>query len=226
MRVGKQAVFVDHQAAGGFARRVSVAVLTDSLVGWDESLDSLLDRVGLTEGTDDAAFFARVLLLGGRGGYDADLAGRHGPGGRILPVRVPVQDRIGIQRLTLEREALVLAVNRSRRPVHEPVRLVGRVIEKVHADTRSEAASHGHVFFSAHLTGQGDHDTKPRSLRSVLVRRINTGGAGQLFSQREPHIRRAKVDVEGQGGAAQHRAFLTPSLCQVACDEAAHVFHI
>ena len=60
----------------------------------------------------------------------------------------------------------------------------------------------------------------------MLVRGVHTGRAGQLFGQGEPHIRSAKVDVQGQGGPAQHRAFLTPALCQVACDEAAHVFHI
>ena len=58
------------------------------------------------------------------------------------------------------------------------------------------------------------------------MRRVHTSRAGQLFSQREPHVRRAKVDIQGQGRAAQHRAFLTPALSQVAGHEAAHVFHI
>ena len=60
----------------------------------------------------------------------------------------------------------------------------------------------------------------------MLVGGVHTSRAGQLFSQREPHVRRAKVDIQGQGGAAQHRAFLTPALCQVACDETAHVLHV
>ena len=60
----------------------------------------------------------------------------------------------------------------------------------------------------------------------MLVRGVHTGRARQLFSQGEPHIRSAKVDIQGQGGAAEHRAFFTPSLGQVACDEAAHVFNV
>ena len=226
VRVGKQSVFVDNQAARGFARRVGVTILANRLIGRDERLDSLLNRVRLAERTHDAALFAWVLLLGGGGGYDADLACGHRPGGRILPVRIAVQDHVRIQRLTLKRQALVFSINRSRRPIHQPVRLVGGVVEKVHADTRGKPTCHRHVFFGADLAGQGDHDTKARSLRRVLVRGVHTSRAGQLFSQREPHVRRAEVDIQGQGGAAEHRAFLTPAFSQVACDEAAHVFHV
>ena len=103
---------------------------------------------------------------------------------------------------------------------------VGGVIEKVHADTRGEAARDWHVFFSADLAGQGDHDTKARSFWRVLVRGVHTSRAGQLFSQGQPHVRRAKVDIQGQSRPAQHRSFLTPALGEVTGDEAAHVFHI
>ena len=60
----------------------------------------------------------------------------------------------------------------------------------------------------------------------MLMSGVHTSRAGEFFSEREPHIRSAKVDIQGKGRPAQHRAFFTPALSQVACDEAAHVFHI
>ena len=60
----------------------------------------------------------------------------------------------------------------------------------------------------------------------MLMSGVHTSRAGQFLGQGQPHVRRAKVDIQGQGGAAEHRAFLTPAFSQVACDEAAHVFHI
>ena len=75
VRVSEQTVFVDHQAARRLAWRVGVAIFANRLIRRDESLDSLLDRVRLTERADDAGLFPRILLLGGCGSNNADLPG-------------------------------------------------------------------------------------------------------------------------------------------------------
>ena len=132
--VGEQAVVVDDEAAGGLAGGVGVARVVDPLVGGDELLDGLGDGVGAAERAYDAALVPGVgLAVAAVPGVGAQLARGRGPCAGVRPVLVGGQDLVGVEEAALVVLMHVLPVGAGGRPVHEPVGLVGGVVEGVHA---------------------------------------------------------------------------------------------
>ena len=150
-------------------------------------------------------------------------SGRDRPAGHVRPVRVLLQHGVGAEELALDMVEEVLPVPAVARPVHQPARLVGRVVEVVYADVQRHAPRYGLILVRAYIPVQRDDQPVPGRLRPVLVGAVDRAGVADGQLDFVPEVRHRGVHVEREHAAELHRLGVALPALQDAADEAADV---
>ena len=154
------------------------------------------------------------------------LPAAHGPLRRVPPIRIRRQHGVSVQRLTRLSAVVEFAVLRCRRPIHQPLRLIRRVVKLVYPQRLCHAPRNRLIFIPPDLPVERYHEPQPRAVWPVRV-----GGVAHSFHARPcrretfPQLRPCLVGVQRHQRAAYHVALLPASLIQSAAHEAAHVLH-
>ena len=219
-------VVVHQRTTLGGACRVGVAVAAVVLVHSREPpLHRLGDAVAATKRTDDATLATRVLLLAPPNpSCDGPLPRAGRPLQRIADVVKARPHVVRVDGGTLSAETEVLAVTRCARPVHQPLRLVGRVVEEVHPYEVGDGACNRLVVVRPDVLGKWHDQPVTRRVRLVAVRSVQhpcralQGGAHDIHRGGV-----GIVDVQGDEGPAHYRGGLAMRAVKPTTDEAPDV---
>ena len=167
-------VIIHQRATLGGAGSVGVAVVAVVLVDSREPpLHRLGDAVAAAECADDATLAAWILLLATpHPSCDGPLPRAGRPLQRIADVRKARPHVIRVDGSTLPGETEVLAVTRCAWPVHQPLRLVGRVVEEVHPYEVGDGACNRLVVVRSDVLGKWHDQPVTRRVRLVTVRSV------------------------------------------------------
>ena len=167
-------VIIHQRTALGGAGSVGITVVAVVLVHSGEPpLHSLGDAVAATERADDATLAARILLLTTpHPSCDGPLPRAGRPLQRVADVRKARPHVVRVDGGALSGETEVLAVTRCAWPVHQPLRLVGRVVEEVHPYEVGDGARDGLVVVWSDVLGKWHDQPVTRCVRLVAVRSV------------------------------------------------------
>ena len=99
-----------------------------------EGVDCLRDTVSPAEGSDHSRFSQRIGLLFHIPADNRLLPFGHRPLRCIMPVRIFGQNRIRIEQISRDLPEYEFSIGRGGRPVHQPARFIGGIIEKFNSD--------------------------------------------------------------------------------------------
>ena len=164
-------VIIHQRATLGGAGRVGVAVVAVVLVySREPPLHRLGDAVAATERADDATLAAWILLLATpHPSCDGPLPRAGRPLQRVADVRKARPHVVRVDGCALPGETEVLAITRCTWPVHQPLRLVGRVVEEVHPYEVGDRACNRLVVVRSDILGKRHDQPVSRSVRLVAV---------------------------------------------------------
>lgn len=122
-----------------------------------------------------------------------------------------------------------LAVGRTGCPIHHAVRLVGRIVEVIHADLLCHHTEHCRVLIFADLTGKQKHQTVSGIIGCMAVGRVNKiGKVTEDLTNRTAEIKscRNMVCIQKTYRAEQHIAVLTDTAFQPTTDQTTDILQI
>ena len=164
-------VIIHQRTTLGGASRVGVAVVAVVLVySREPPLHRLGDAVAAAECADDATLAAWILLLATpHPSCDGPLPRAGRPLQRIADVRKARPYVVRVDGSALSGETEVLTVTRCTWPVHQPLRLVGAVVEEVHPYEVGDGARDRLVVVRPDVLGQRHDQPVTRRVRLVAV---------------------------------------------------------
>ena len=149
-----------------------------------------------------------------------------GPGiGRdIFPIYVPGQHVVGVQPGSVDALEQVFSIHRNGRPEHQPLRLVGGVVEVLNTPVERDHPGDGDVLLRRHRARQGDVEAQAGRYRRVLVRGVHGRREGAEHPHFVPEVHGRKIGVEGQERAVGHGNAGPPPAFQRSPDDSPYVF--
>ena len=173
--VEELAVLVHDRAAAAASGRVGVARLPARQLAWyvhagQEALDGGVDVERPAELADDTGLGLRVALPSGLAQHHGRLLLADRPQARVPPCApgpVLCQHAVGVEDRAVLLAEHVLPVLRAARPVHQPLRLVGRWIHLLDVDPLGHLACHGRVFLRGHGSAQRNDPAQARRFGRV-----------------------------------------------------------
>ena len=172
MAVRQMVVVIDHKATAGAPRCIRPAVLPQrrQVHLRQEFPDRPRDRISPTKRSDDVLFCQRILHLFSLCPAPACFSRTCRPLRDVGPLPVTRQHVRRIQKRRVADLKNWIHVHAMRRPEHQPVRLVGCVVEGFYVDRLRELASDGLVLLRADFPREWNDQPQPRLLRCVLMR--------------------------------------------------------
>ncbi len=216
---------IEHHAGGGVGGDVIVTSVHCARFVYvrKESLERVLDAVCPAEDADNAFLSERVCLFGQRPAHDLRLPGGRRPGVCVPPVFICGQILVRIEQAPVFQLEYEFAVGRRGRPVHEPRRLIGRIVEEVDTDLPGDHAAESGILVRGYLPGQRDDETKARAFRCVLMGGIDAALPVVEHDQHIPDVRLGVIHVQCEHGTAEDMAVLTPAFLEMSADKSADI---
>ena len=112
-------------------------------------------------------------VLGGGLLYHVRNAAAHRPRGHVAPVVVRRQHLIRVEELAVDVVEVEVPVLAGARPVHDALRLVGRVVELVDAERVGDSSPDCHVLLRVDISRERNDQAEARALWRVFVCRVD-----------------------------------------------------
>ena len=175
MAVGKQASLIYHQSSCYASLCIGVALCVPALLIYvrQEGRYGLVYVVAAAERAHDTLLLCRVSLLLGGGVYAGGYAAAVRPLAHISPVMVGGKHLVRIQGFTLCMLEVILYITWAARPVHQPLGLVGGIVEEVYAYPCGQRSAYGLVLLACHAATQQYHKPHAGCFGCVGVRSIH-----------------------------------------------------
>ena len=221
-------VLIENNASLGVSRNVVVTPrhCTVLIHIGDKGVDGIGYRISTAECSYRSRLLQRVSLFLNVTLDNALLPLGHGPLGGIVPVSVFCQHLVWIQRLSFHFSEYELTVRRSRGPVHQTARLIGRIVKQFNADLVRHFSGYRTVFIWGHLTGQRDDQAESRLLRRVFMGAVEQAMEGKEHLDLFNDVWGGVVHIQRKTRAGQHTVLLTATAFEGTQNEAAHILDV
>ena len=176
---------IDDRTAGRGAAGESIPVghIRRRIDPWEKSLHRLIDVVTAAEGAHNAGLLQRVALLCCKFCMRLLRTGNLRPLCNVAPVAIHLQDTVRRQQWPVRILVDIFPVAAAGRPIHEPGRLKGGGIKRLHGwiEDLRRLARNGLVFVRRNRPVKWQEQPQPRGLRAVFACGIDAISAAKTF---------------------------------------------